>query len=177
MLIQLFTTHGHPIFLDQRVGKNNKDIKIAKFRSMYIDAEDNIDHYLSKKQKKQWIRHRKVDNDPRITKNGSFLRKTSLDELPQLFNIFAGSMSFVGPRPLTRRELDSAFTDEERDLLLSCRPGLTGVWQVYGRDISEFKSGKRQQLELSYFEKRGLLFDLKILFLTIPVVLKHKGAK
>ena len=171
------SSKGPAIFADKRVGKNGKQIKVLKFRSMYIDAESNIDKYLSPEQKEIWLRERKLDNDPRITKVGRFIRKTSLDELPQLFNIFIGTMSFVGTRPITRRELEEHFTEEEQKILVSGKPGLTGYWQVYGRGEAEYDTGERQKLELEYFYRRGLFFDLKLLFLTVPAVLKHKGAK
>lgn len=177
LLVETIATKGHPIFADKRVGKGGKDILVFKFRTMYNDAEENIDKYLTKKQKRQWLRERKVDNDPRVSKHGSFLRKTSLDELPQLFNIFIGTMSFVGPRPMTRREVEQGYTLEQQDILLGTRPGLTGTWQVEGREITEFKSGKRQYLDLIYFEKRSIWYDLKVIFKTIPAVLKQKGAK
>jgi lipopolysaccharide/colanic/teichoic acid biosynthesis glycosyltransferase len=171
------SSKGPAIFADKRVGKNGKQIKVLKFRSMYIDAESNIDKYLTPEQKEIWLRERKLDNDPRITKVGRFIRKTSLDELPQLFNIFIGTMSFVGTRPITRRELETHFTEEEQKILISGKPGLTGYWQVYGRGEAEYDTGERQKLELKYFYRRGLFFDLKLLFLTVPAVLKHKGAK
>ena len=177
LIVEIFATKGHPIFADPRVGKNGKEIKVLKFRTMYNDAESNIDKYLDHKQKKKWLKERKVDNDPRIPKSGNFLRKTSLDELPQLFNILAGSMSIVGPRPITRKEIDNGYTEEQKKILLSTRPGLTGTWQVTGREITEFGSGKRQQLDLMYFEHRSLGYDIKIVFLTIPAVLKRRGAK
>lgn len=176
-LIQLFATKGHPIFMDRRIGKKGKEIKVLKFRSMYYDAETNIDKYLTPEQKEIWIRERKLDDDPRITKVGKFLRKTSLDELPQLFNIIFGSMSVVGYRPMSSREVEEHFTDEERQILYKAKPGLTGYWQVYGRSDVDFESGKRQKLELEYFSKRGFWFDLGLVFKTIPAVLKHKGAK
>lgn len=176
-VIQLFVTKGHPIFIDKRVGKKGKTINVLKFRSMYFDAESNIDKYLTAEQKEIWIRERKLDNDPRITKFGRFLRKTSFDELPQLFNIFVGSMSVVGPRPMSQREVDNEFTSEEREIILSARPGLTGYWQVSGRSDVDFKSKERQQMEIEYFYKRSVLFDLKIIFKTIKVVFTKKGAK
>ena len=145
--IQMISTKGHPIFLDKRVGKNCKDIKVYKFRSMYYDAETNIDKYLTPEQKIIWLRERKIDNDPRITKFGKFLRKTSLDELPQLFNILFGSMSVVGPRPITRQELEN-FDLSEQQVLFMAKPGLTGYWQVYGRSDVDFESGERQKLEM-----------------------------
>ena len=177
VIIQLFATKGHPIFADPRMGKNKKYIKVLKFRSMVYDAETNIDKYLTPEQKEIWIKERKLDNDPRITKFGNFLRKTSLDELPQLFNILFGSMSIVGPRPMSEREIQNEFAEEERNVVLSARPGLTGYWQVYGRSDVDFKSGERQKLELEYFSKRGFWFDAGLMFKTIPSVLKRKGAK
>lgn len=176
-IIQIFATKGHPIFKDNRIGKNGKHIKVYKFRSMYYDAESNIDKYLTPEQKEIWLRERKLDDDPRITKVGKFLRKTSLDELPQLFNILFGSMSVVGYRPMSEREVNEHFTEKEKEILFKAKPGLTGYWQVYGRSDVDFASGERQKLELEYFYKRGFFFDLGLIFKTIPAVLKHKGAK
>ena len=174
-IIQLFVTKGHPIFFDKRVGKKGKDIVVYKFRSMYYDAESNIDKYLTPEQKETWLRERKLDDDPRITKFGKFIRKTSLDELPQLFNILFGSMAVVGPRPIARKEL-SNFSSDELEVLFKAKPGLTGYWQVYGRSDVDFESGERQKLELEYFSKRGFWFDFGLIFKTIPAVLKHRGA-
>jgi len=176
-IIQIFATKGHPIFPDKRIGKNGKMIKVYKFRSMYYDAESNIDKYMTPEQKAEWLCERKLDNDPRITKFGKILRKTSIDELPQLFNILFGSMSVVGYRPMSVRENEEHFTDEERKVLGMAKPGLTGYWQVYGRSDVTFESGERQKLELEYFSKRSFWFDLKLIFLTIPAVLKSRGAK
>lgn len=105
LIINLIATKGHPIFPDKRIGKNGKEIKVYKFRSMYYDAESNIDKYLTPEQKEVWLRERKIDNDPRITPVGRFIRKTSIDELPQLFNILFGSMSVVGPRPISKKDV------------------------------------------------------------------------
>ena len=163
--------------MDKRIGKKGKEIKVLKFRSMYYDAETNIDKYLTPEQKEIWIRERKLDDDPRITKVGKFLRKTSLDELPQLFNILFGSMSVVGYRPMSSREVEEHFTEEERQILYKAKPGLTGYWQVYGRSDVDFESGERQRLELEYFSKRGFWFDLGLVFKTIPAVLNRRGAK
>lgn len=176
-IINAFVTKGHPIFADLRVGKDGETIKVYKFRTMCNDAESNIDKYLTKEQKEIWLRERKLDNDPRITKFGNILRKTSLDELPQLFNILGGSMSVVGYRPMSDREVYENFNETQRKILFSAKPGLTGYWQVYGRSEVSFKSGKRQRLEIEYFAKRGLMFDLGLIFKTIPAVLKREGAK
>lgn len=175
-IINLFVTKGHPIFKDKRIGYKGKEIKVYKFRSMYYDAESNIDKYLTPEQKEIWIKERKLDNDPRITKFGHFLRSTSLDELPQLFNILFGSMSVIGWRPISKREFDEFYPSEQK-ILVSGKPGLTGYWQVYGRGESTFESGERQKTELEYFSKRSFWFDISLIFKTIPAVLKHKGAK
>ena len=177
ILINAIYTRGHPIFFDKRVGKDHKQINVYKFRSMYYDAETNIGKYLTKEQQRQWKEERKVQNDPRITPVGKILRKTSVDELPQLFNILFGSMSIVGPRPITERELKLHFDKEQQDIMLSARPGLIGYWGVKGRSNIDFSSGERQKLELDYFKLRGLLFDLGLMFRVIPAVLKGSGAK
>ncbi len=170
------SSKGRIIFKDKRVGKNGKAITVYKFRTMYVDAETNLDKYLTPQQKEQWEKERKLDNDPRITKIGKFLRTTSLDELPQLFNILFGSLSVVGPRPITEQEL-SNFTPYQREKLLSVKPGLTGYWQVYGRSTATYETGERQKQELAYLSKRGFFYDLKLIFLTIPAVLRRDGAK
>ena len=177
IIINAIYTRGHPIFFDKRIGKDHKHINVYKYRSMYYDAETNVDKYLSKAQKKQWKKERKVENDPRITPFGRILRKTSIDELPQLFNILFGSMSIVGPRPITERELKLHFDKEQQDIMLSARPGLIGYWGVKGRSNVAFADGVRQKLELDYFKLRGIWFDLGLMFRVIPAVLKGSGAK
>lgn len=172
----LCSSRGRVLFKDKRVGKNGKLIKVYKFRTMFADAESNVDKYLSPQQKELWEKERKLDDDPRVTKVGKFLRKTSLDELPQLFNILFGSLSVVGPRPITVGEL-SNFTEYQQSKLLSVRPGLTGYWQVYGRDSATYETGERQKQELAYLSKRGFFYDLKLIFLTVPAVLRGDGAK
>ena len=176
-IILLFCGNGTPIYADKRVGKDGKTIKVLKFRSMYKDADDNPKKYLNDEQYEQFVKERKVDNDPRITKFGKIIRKTSIDELPQLFNILAGSMSSVGNRPITIQELEANYKEEQQNVLLSAKPGLTGWWQVSGRNNVEYYNGERQKIELEYFEKRSIGFDLKIIFKTIPAVLKQKGVK
>ena len=176
-IILVFCRNGTPIYADKRVGKDGKTIKVLKFRSMYKDADDNPKKYLNDEQYEQFVKERKVDNDPRITKFGKVIRKTSIDELPQLFNILAGSMSSVGNRPITIQELEANYKEEQQNVLLSAKPGLTGWWQVSGRNNVEYYNGERQKIELEYFEKRSIGFDLKIVFKTIPAVLKQKGVK
>lgn len=176
-LLVVCTSRGGAIYLDPRIGKNGKPFKLFKFRSMVHDAELHPEKYLTPEQMEQWRTERKVDNDPRLTKFGRFMRKTSLDELPQFLNIFLGTMSFVGPRPITDFELKKHFSDAEAQRMLMCRPGLLGVWAVNGRSKVTFESGERQKLELSYLEKRSLGFDLKLIFKVIPAVITRKGAE
>ena len=143
---------------------------------MYFDANDNPDKYFTPEQKEVWLRERKVDNDPRITKFGKFLRKTSLDELPQLFNILFGTLSVIGWRPISKQETMNFYPDELK-ILYSGKPGLTGYWQVVARSNADFESGERQKLELEYYSKRGFWYDLGLIFRTIPAILKKRGAK
>lgn len=170
------TSKGPVLFKDIRIGKNGKHIKVYKFRSMYVDAETNPQKYLNREQMEAWKKERKVENDPRITRIGNFMRKTSIDELPQLFNILFGQLAFVGPRPSTTKEYGN-YSVEEIQLLTSTRPGLTGYWQVYGRSNVTYSTGQRQKMDMEYFEKRSLAFDLKLILLTIPAVLKRRGAE
>lgn len=174
-ILVLIANPGPIFFKDHRVGKNGKPISVLKFRSMYTDSETNPERYLSAEQMNQWKKERKVTNDPRITPVGRFLRKSSLDELPQLLNIIAGSMSVVGPRPVTRSELSSNYSEEEINLLLSVRPGLLGYWQVFARNDAKYETGERQKMELLYPEKCSLFFDAKIIFCAIPSLFRHRG--
>lgn len=176
-IVVKLSSKGPVLFKDKRVGLKGKDIKIWKFRTMYVDAESRLKEYLTSEQLKQWEQERKIDNDPRITKVGKFLRKTSLDELPQLFNILVGKLSICGNRPITRMELDKWYTEVERTLLAKVKPGLTGYWQAYGRSDVTFESGERQKLDLIYASKCSLWLDIKIICKTVIVVLTGKGAK
>ena len=176
-LILCFAGNGFPIYADRRIGKKGKEIKVLKFRSMYKDADDNPKKYLNDEQYEQFINERKVTDDPRVTKIGRVIRKASIDELPQLLNILIGTMSVVGNRPITRFELENNYNEEQQKIFVSARPGLTGWWQVSGRNDVEYCNGERQKIELEYYEKRSLWFDMKILFKTVPAVLKHKGVQ
>ena len=175
--INTIATKGHPIYADQRIGKDGKIIHVYKFRSMFFDANDHPERYLSAEQMKQFEIERKVDSDPRITKFGRIIRKLSLDELPQLFNILNGTMSVIGPRPISTKEYEENYTPSERQTLCSVRPGLVGNWAVNGRSDVTFESGERQRLELDYVHNCSLKKDLAIVFLAIPAVFKKKGAK
>ena len=164
---------GGPMFRQTRVGKNGKQIRIFKLRSMYADAHEHPERYLSEEQLAQWRREQKVDNDPRVTRIGRLLRKTSLDELPQFLNVLIGDMSVVGPRPVTEEETYEFGAD--RDLALSVRPGITGLWQVTARNDATWESGERQRLELEYVRNRSIGMDLRIVLATFGAVLKKTG--
>lgn len=151
---------GNPLYAQERVGKGGKTIKILKLRSMVADAGD-VQKYLSSEQLHQWEVERKVDDDPRITKVGQFIRKCSIDEMPQFLNVLNGDLSVIGPRPITRDELEQHFSDEEKAELLSVQPGITGLWQATDRNAVTFESGLRQKIELRYVRNRCFRMDWK----------------
>lgn len=157
------------------VGKNGKQYKMYKFRSMVMDA-DNLEKWLTPQQVEAYLIESKLDNDPRITHIGRFIRKTSIDELPQLLSVIKGDMSLIGPRPMAKSEICN-YTAEELDLIFSVRPGITGYWQVNGRSNATYASGKRQQMELYYVKHRSFVLDCKILIKTVWVVICKKGAQ
>ena len=171
------TSRGPALFRDTRVGKDGKKITVYKFRTMYRDAEKRIRSYLSAEEYEAWLSERKIENDPRITRVGRLLRKTSLDELPQLFNILGGSLSVIGPRPITNDELSRNYTPVQQKVLLSCKPGLSGLWASSGRSDITYSDGERQKMELEYVKKRGFFYDIKLIFKTIASVLRGKGAQ
>ena len=165
---------GPILYCAQRVGRHGKAITVYKFRSMRMHA-DRLEDMLTPEELEEYKKNYKLEHDPRITKVGAFLRKTSLDERPQLFNIFAGTLSLVGPRPVLQEETE--LYGDKRDLLLSCKPGLTGLWQVRGRSNVTYENGRRQALELQYVSHRSLWLDIKILFWTVGAVVRMDGAK
>ena len=165
-------TKATPVYVQKRVGKGGKPFSILKFRTMVKDS-DNIEKYLSGADLETWKRERKVDDDPRITRVGRFLRMSSLDEIPNFINVLTGSMSVVGPRPITSDELQ-AFGDE-KEKFLSVRPGITGWWQVEARNNADFESGSRQKLELFYCDNASFSLDLKIFFKTFAAVFSGSG--
>lgn len=164
-----------PVFYKAtRVGRYGKSIKVYKFRSMKTGA-DRLEDMLTPEELEEYKKNFKLARDPRITKVGAFLRKTSLDELPQLLNIIGGSLSLVGPRPVLQEETE--LYGEDRDLLLSVKPGLTGLWQASGRSNITYEDGARQAMELRYVRERGFLLDIKIMFWTVGAVLRMDGAR
>lgn len=164
-----------PVFYGhKRVGKNGKEIKCWKFRSMYKDSQKMLEEILltNPEMKKEWEENRKFVNDPRVTKFGKFLRKTSLDELPQLFNILIGNMSFVGPRPVTKDELEKY--GENANYILTVTPGLSGMWQISGRSDTGYE--ERINLDSYYIQNWSIWLDMWIIIKTVWVVLRGKGA-
>lgn len=162
------------IYTQTRVGKNGKLFKMYKFRTMVINADEELKKLLKNpKYKKEWNEYHKIENDPRITKIGHCLRKSSIDEMPQFINVFIGQLSIVGPRPLIPGEIEEHHGDKK--LYESVKPGLTGWWAVNGRSNQSYK--ERLKLEYYYIDHCSLGFDFKILFMTISTVLKKSGAK
>lgn len=164
-----------PVFFRQdRIGKNGKAFRIVKFRSMRIDAEAVL-----RADVKLWEAYVNNDfklpagQDPRVTTIGRWVRKTSIDELPQLWNVLVGEMSLVGPRPLVQGEIETWYGDRAAQLL-SVRPGMTGPWQVNGRSSVGYPH--RAELELSYIQRRSFWGDIAILLRTVQTVLTGRGA-
>ncbi len=170
------TDKGPIFFKHKRVGLNGKTFEVIKFRTMYPDAQEKLKELLEKdpKAREEWEKTFKLKNDPRVTPIGKFLRKTSLDELPQFINVLKGEMSVVGPRPVTEEELKKYYGDKAK-YYLSVKPGITGYWQVEGRsDVEDYK--KRVEMDVWYVKNRSFWLDLKIILKTIKVMLTGKGA-
>lgn len=170
ILIKLEDPKG-PIFFSQiRNGAYPKTFKMYKFRSMYIDAEEQLQELMHLNE--QSGPAFKIKDDPRITKVGKFIRKTSLDELPQLFNVLKGDMSLVGPRPAIPREVEQYTTYQKQRLFV--KPGITCIWQVSGRNNIEFDQWV--ELDIQYIKTRSLWLDIKLILLTIPALLGDENA-
>lgn len=166
---------GKVIYRHERVGKNGKKINILKFRSMRANADD-LEKTLTEAQLQLYRQEYKMDSDPRITELGKFLRRTSLDELPQVWDVFVGRISLVGPRPLVEEEVREKYgTDALK--LLSVKPGMIGWWTANGRSSRTYESGERQKLELYYVDHQSILLDIKIIAKTIIRVFQQDGAK
>ena len=168
ILVKL-SSPGSVFYIQKRVGRNYREFGCIKFRTMYKDADDLLPNLLEKYplMRKEFEKDFKLRQDPRITKLGRFLRRSSLDELPQFFNVLKGEMSVVGPRPIVSNEIIkySLFMEE----VISVRPGLTGLWQVSGRNNLSYK--KRVELDLFYARNRNFILDLEIILLTLGVLL------
>ncbi len=174
ILIKL-TSKGPIIYSQERIGRGGLVFKCHKYRTMRCDAEMQLNQLLECNPEllKEWKNNRKLKKDPRVTKIGVYLRKTSLDELPQLWNVLKGDLSLVGPRPVLKEELISHYKSKA-EKILSVRPGITGLWQISGRNHLKYE--KRIFLDEKYVEEQSLLLDLRILIKTIPVVFQGNGA-
>ena len=170
-IIVKIDSNGPAIYKHYRLGKNGKIFGIYKFRTMVSNAEEILENF-TKEQKEEFEKNFKLENDPRITKVGDFLRKTSLDELPQILNILKGDMSIIGPRPVILKEIEKF--GNLKDKYLSVLPGLTGWWACNGRSCTTYD--ERIALEMYYIDNQSLKLDLKCFFKTILAVIKRDGA-
>ncbi|QDY71734.1 sugar transferase (plasmid) [Qingshengfaniella alkalisoli] len=168
------TSRGPVLFGHTRIGHDGQAFRCLKFRSMVVNGDEVLDQYLAQNPKEQhvWKTERKLKHDPRVTRLGHVLRAYSVDELPQILNVLSGSMSIVGPRPVTRDEL-KLYGDSVASYL-SARPGITGLWQVSGR--SDLGYDERVSLDVSYVHGWSLKRDLGIVLKTVPVVLGARGS-
>lgn len=166
---------GKAIYTQQRIGLNGKLFKLYKFRSMVIDADEKLAYLLAtdEKMREEYEINKKLANDPRVTKIGRFIRRTSIDELPQLINVFLGHMSIVGNRPYLPKEKEDM--EPFYDMIVRTKPGITGLWQVSGRSNTTFRT--RCSIEANYSRKSSFKTDVKIFFKTFKVVLGGIGAK
>ena len=171
--------NGPVFYMQKRIGKNGKEFKIYKYRTMcnkaqeMVKDEETMKRYFTEEQIEEWKENFKIEEDPRITKVGCFLRKTSLDEVPQVLNILKGELSIIGPRPVIGEELEKY--EQNKEKFLSVTPGLTGYWAANGRSDTSYE--KRMEMELYYVDNMSFKLDLQIFFKTIISVLKREGAK
>jgi len=158
------------VFKRRVIGRNGRQFDMLKFRTMVPDAQSILeqDEYL----RKQYYEKCKLIEDPRITRVGKFLRATSLDELPQLINVFLGDMTFVGPRPIAADEVELYGPSVER--FKTVKPGITGIWQTSGRSETSYR--RRVELDMMYIDRRSLLLDIWIILATLPAVILKRGA-
>ena len=166
-----WTSPGPALFIQKRLGLNKRKFSLLKFRTMVVDAEEQFEklEHLNEVGGAAF----KITNDPRVTPLGSFLRRCSLDELPQLVNVLLGDMSLVGPRPLLVRDF-AGFDQDWHRRRFSVRPGITCLWQIGGRSSISFD--RWMELDMEYIDNWSLKMDIKILFQTIPAVLRQRGA-
>ena len=174
-IANLIVNDKGPIFYAQkRIGKNGKIFTIYKYRSMVVNADKKLNRYLKENEeaKKEYEKYKKLKDDPRITKVGNFLRKTSLDEFPQFINVLKGEMSLVGPSPYLRREKKDM--GDNYKVITSVKPGITGYWQVNGRSEKDFK--ERTSMDVAYVHDQNLWFDVKIIVKTVLKIFIKEGA-
>lgn len=166
--------NGPIFFTQERIGKNGKMFKMYKYRSMVVDSEEKLKQYLEENEeaREEFKIYKKLKNDPRITKVGKFIRKTSLDEFPQFINVLKGEMSLVGPRPYMEREKEEI--NGFFRYITACKPGITGLWQTRGRSNTTFTD--RLTMDMEYYYNHTLKTDIKLLYKTIEKVVKKEGA-
>ena len=169
------SSKGKILYYHERIGRGGVPFKCLKFRTMYPDADKRLQEILSndREKRKEWQLTRKLKNDPRVTPVGLFLRRTSLDEIPQFWNVLKGDLSVVGPRPVVRAEVEEHLGVKAYKIL-SIRPGLTGIWQVSGRSDTTYDT--RVKLDEKYVDTHSLLLDIKLIAKTIPSMINSKGA-
>ena len=174
-IANLIVGDNGPIFYSQnRIGKDGKIFKMYKFRSMVMGADEKLEKYLEENEEArlEYKKYKKLKNDPRITKLGNFLRKTSIDEVPQFINVLKGDMSLVGPRPYLHREIKDM--GDNYEIITSVKPGLTGYWQVNGRSETDFET--RMKMDMDYIHDRNLWKDIKFLIKTFLKIFIKEGA-
>ena len=173
MLVK-FSDGGRVFYGHRRIGRNGNFFHCLKFRTMVENGDEVLAAHFAKnpQSNKEWLATRKLQDDPRVTRVGAVLRKLSLDELPQMFNILRGDMSIVGPRPVVKDELE--LYGQAADYYLKSRPGLTGLWQVSGRNDVSY--GTRVAFDRHYVENWSFIFDLKIIVKTVPAVFASRGS-
>lgn len=173
-LLIVLDSKGGPFYSQTRIGRGGHTFKAHKFRTMVLNADEILQQYLeqSPELKAEWLATHKLKHDPRVTRVGAILRKLSLDELPQFWNILTGEMSLIGPRPIVEAEIERYGKCFE--LYVQARPGLTGLWQVSGRSDTSYQ--RRVELDEYYLLNRSIKLDLVILLKTVTVVLGRKGA-
>ena len=168
---------GKALYTQTRIGKDLKPFKMYKFRSMYSDADERLKKMLDADEeiRKEFYTNFKLKNDPRITKIGEFIRRTSIDELPQFINVLKGEMSLVGPRPIVQKEVEMYYGSENGQKVFAVKPGLTGMWQAHGRsDVEDYDA--RIELDIYYIRNWSLWLDIVILMKTIVNLKSSKGA-
>ncbi len=168
LILILYLFQGRPIIFEQiRIGLHGKKFKIYKFRTMKIDAEE-LKNKFTEEEKKEYEENQKLKKDNRVTRIGKFLRRTSLDELPQLWNILKGDMTFTGPRPIVEMELERY--QDKKEEFLSLKPGLIGYWQAYSDKSTTYQ--ERMEMELYYVKNESFGFDVKIFLKSIVTVIR-----
>lgn len=174
MLAMVLCDRGPVLFRHKRIGHNGREFFCLKFRTMVVDADERLKHLLatSPEARASWMRDQKLKNDPRVTAVGKFLRVSSLDELPQFWNVLVGEMSLVGPRPITHGEIDRYgryFVD-----YISVRPGITGLWQISGRNDVSYR--RRVAMDVTYARSQSISLYMRILVFTVPAVIMARGS-